>query len=302
MSDTKDIINMKKVRNFINRTIYNSPDQSEITNITFHKDEVSIYMKGQIDFLTLKTIAEEMQDTKLRVIPGDSGIIINDTIIISFNVNGCYYRDYELPKLDLKPLDAYKDNLLQVGNFKYEEIFKDGRYNYFYTYNDNKIKEYASQHYEHSIRDFYCLVKPDKPQNSKVYPPYIVCKGFIYYKDYKRYGEQSELGCHLEFLDSKIEKRYERYVSSWAPEMFNYIFPRCSKGMGSSMFGVEDNIDIIDIENLVHDSLFAKNVKGVENLLYSSIMVFDTLEEAQDMCDKVNKYYDVYRLKNSRYY
>jgi hypothetical protein len=238
-----------------------------------------------------------MQDKNMKVSPANQ-----DTIVISFDVNGCYYREYELPVLDLKPLDEYKDNLLQVGNYKYEEVFKDGRYNYFYTYSDDKIKDYASQHYEHSIKDFYCLVKPNKPQNSKVYPPYIVCKGFIYYKDYNRYGEQSELGCHLEFLDSKIEKRYERYVSSWAPEMFNNIFPRCSKGMASSMFGVEDNIDIIDIEKLLYDSLFAKNVKGVENLLYGSIMVFDTLEEAQDMCDKVNEYYDVYRLKNSRYY
>ena len=217
-------------------------------NITLYKDEVSIYKKGQISFLTVKTIAEEMQDNNLRVIPGDSNTIINDTIIISFNVNNCKYRDYELPVLNLKPLDAYNDNLLQVENYKYEEIFMDGRYNHFYTYRDDKIKDYASQHYEHSIKDFYCLVKPNKPQNSKVYPPYVVCKGFIYYKDYKRYGEQSSIGCHLEFLDSKMEKRYERYVSTWAPEIFNNIFPRCSKGMASSMFGVEDNIDIIDID------------------------------------------------------
>jgi hypothetical protein len=120
MSDTKGTINMKKVRNFINRTIYNSHDQSEIT-ITFYKDEVSIYKKGQISFATLKDIAEEMQDNKLRVIPGDDG-----TIIISFNANNCRYSDYELPKLDLKPLDGYKDNLLQVGNYKFEEVFKDG--------------------------------------------------------------------------------------------------------------------------------------------------------------------------------
>jgi phosphotransferase system IIB component len=297
MSDTKGTINIDKVKKCITRIISNSQDTPYIDHFSIYNDNVQVYIQGRIDFTALNEIKEEMQDKNMKVSPGDQ-----DTIIISFNVNGCYYRDYELPVLDLKPLDAYKDNFLQVGNFKYEEVFKDGRYNYFYTYRDDKIKDYASQHYEHSIKDFYCLVKPDKPQNSKIYPPYIVCKGFIYYTDYKRYGEQSALGCHLEFLDSKIEKRYERYVSTWAPEIFNNIFPRCSKGMAPSMFDVEDNIDIIDIEKLLHDSLFAKNVKGVENLLYSSIMVFDTLGEAQDMCDKVNKYYDVYRLKNSRYY
>ena len=162
MSDTKGTINMKKVRNFINRAIYNSPDQSELT-ITLYKEEVSIYKKGQIHFLTAKNIAEEMHDNKLRVIPGDDG-----TIIISFNVNNAMYRDYELPVLDLKPLDTYKDNLLQVKNYKYEEVFKDNRYNHYYTYRDDKIKDYASQHYEHSIKDFYCLVKPDKPRTSSV--------------------------------------------------------------------------------------------------------------------------------------
>lgn len=299
MSDTKGTINMKKVRNFINRAIYNSPDQSEIT-ITLYKEEVSIYKKGRISFLTAKNIAEEMHDNKLRVIPGDDG-----TIIISFNVNNAMYRDYELPVLDLKPLDAYKDNLLQVCNYKYKEIFKDNRYNYYYTYRDDKIKDYASQRYEHSIKDFYCLVKPNKPQTSNVYPPYLVAKGFIYYTDYKRYGEQSAIGCHLDILDSKMKKRYERYVSSWAPEIFNNVFPRCSKGMASSMFGIEDNIDI-EIGKLLYelldDSQFAKNVKGIDNLLYSSIMVFDTLDEAQDMCNKVNEYYNVYRLKNAYYY
>ena len=290
-------INMKKVRNFINRTIYNSPDQSEITNITLYKDEVSIYKKGQISFLTAKYIAEEMQDNKLRVIPGDDG-----TIIISFNVNNAMYRDYELPVLDLKPLDAYTDNLLQVKNYKYEEIFKDNRYNHYYTYRDDKIKDYASGHYEHSIKDFYCLVKPDKPRTSSVYPPYLVCKGFIYYTDYKRYREQSSISCHLDILDPKMKKRYENYIPTWGMEPFNNIFPRCSKGMASSMFGVEDNIDI---EKLLYDSLFTENVKGIEgieNLLHSSIMVFDTLEEAQEMCNKVNEYYNVYRLKNAYYY
>ena len=286
-------INMKKVRNFINRNIYNSSDQSEITNITLYKDEISIYKKGQISFLTAKTIAEEMKDNKLRVIPGDDG-----TIIISFNVNNCKYRDYELPVLDLKPLDAYKDNLLQVGNYKFEEVFKDGRYNYFYTYNDDKIKDYASGNYEISIKDFYCLVKPNKPRTSKVYPPYLVCKGYIYYTDYKRYGEQSQISCYLDILDPKMKKRYENYIPTWGMEPFNNIFPRCSKGMASSMFGVEDNIDF---EKLLYDCLFAKNFKGIENLLYSSIMVFDTLEEAQDMCNKVNEYENVYCLKNAWY-
>lgn len=274
MSDTKGTINMKNVRNFINRTIYNSPDQSELT-ITLYKEEVSIYKKGQISFLTAKYIAEEMQDNELRVIPGDDG-----TIIISFNVNNCKYRDYELPVLDLKPLDAYKDNLLQVKNYKYEEIFKDNRYNYFYTYRDDKIKDYASQHYKHPIKSFYCLVKPDKPLTSKVYPPYLVCKGFIYYTDYKRYGEQSAIGCHLEILDSKMKKRYEKYVPTWDLAMFNNIFPRCSKGMASSMFSVEGNIDMI-------------------KMLHESIMVFDTIEETLEMCDKVNEYYNIYRLKKA---
>lgn len=292
VSNIKSSINLDKVKKCITRIINNSQDTPYIDRFSIYNDNVQVYIQGRIDFTALNEIKEEMQDKNMKVSPANQ-----DTIVISFDVNGCYYRDYELPVLDLKPLDEYKDNLLQVGNYKYEEVFKDGRYNYFYTYSDDKIKDYALQHYEHSIKDFYCLVKPDKPQNSKIYPPYIVCKGFIYYKDYKRYGEQSALGCHLEFLDSKIEKRYERYVSSWAPEMFNNIFPRCSKGMASSMFGVEDNIDIIDIEKLLYNSLFAKNVKGVEKLLYSSIMVFDTLEEAQDMCNKVNKYYDVYRLK-----
>ena len=296
MSDTKGTINMKKVRNFINRTIYNSPDQSELT-ITLYKDEVSIYKKGRISFLTAKNIAEEMHDNKLRVNPGDDG-----TIIISFNVNNAMYRDYELPVLDLKPLDEYKDNLLQVCNYKFEEIFKNNRYNYLYTYRDDKIKDYASGQYEHSIKDFYCLVKPNKPQTSKVYPPYLVCKGFIYYKDYKRYGEQSALECCLDILDPKMKKRYENYIPTWGMESFNNIFPRCSKEMASSMFGVENTIDNIDVEKLLYDSLFAKNVKGIDNLLYSSIMVFDTLEEAQDMCNKVNEYYNVYRLKNAYYY
>ena len=296
MSDTKGTINIDKVKKCITRIINNSQDTPYIDHFSIYNGNVQVYIQGRIDFTALNEIKEEMQDKNMKVSLGDS-----DTMIISFNVNGCYYREYELPVLELKPLDAYKDNLLQVGIDKYEEVFKDGRYNYFYTYNDDKIKDYASGNYEISIKDFYCLVKPNKPHNSKIYPPYIICKGFIYYKDYKRYGEQSELGCHLEFLDSKIEKRYERYVSTWAPEMFNNIFPRCTKGMASSMFGVENNIDNIDIEKLLHNSLFAKNVKGVKNLLHSSIMVFDTLEEAQDMCDKVNKYYDVYRLKNSWY-
>jgi hypothetical protein len=246
VSNIKSTINLDKVKKFITRTINNSQDKSYVDHFSIYNDNVQVYIQGRIDFTTLNEIKEEMQDKNMKVSPTNQ-----DTIIISFDVNGCYYREYELPVLDLKPLDEYKDNLLQVGNYKYEEVFKDGRYNYFYTYSDDKINDYASQHYEHSIKDFYCLVKPNKPQNSKVYPPYIVCKGFIYYKDYNRYGEQSELGCHLEFLDSKIEKRYERYVSSWAPEMFNNIFPRCSKGMASSMFGLEDNIDIIDIEKLL---------------------------------------------------
>lgn len=294
MSDTKGTINIDKVKKCITRIINNSQDTPYIDHFSIYNGNVQVYIQGRIDFTALNEIKEEMKDKNMKVSPGDS-----DTMIISFDVNDCYYREYELPVLDLKPLDEYKDNLLQVGNYKYEEVFKDGRYNYFYTYNDDKIKDYASQNYQHSIKDFYCLVKPNKPRTSKVYPPYLVCKGFIYYTDYKRYGEQSGIGCNLEILDSKMKKRYEHYIpTSWAPETFNNIFPRCTKGMASSMFGVEDNIDI---EKLLYDSLFAKNVKGVENLLHSSIMVFDTLEEAQDMCDKVNEYYNVYCLKNSWY-
>lgn len=296
MSDTKGAINIDKVKKCITRIINNSQDTPYVDHFSIYNDNFQVYIQGRIDFTTLNEIKEEMQDKNMKVYP-----VNQDTISISFDVNNCKYRDYELPALDLKPLDAYKDNLLQVCNYKFEEIFKDNRYNHYYTYSDDKIKDYASHHYEHSIKDFYCLVKPDKPQTSNVYPPYLVAKGFIYYKDYKRYGEQSALGCHLEILDSKMKKRYERYVSGWAPEIFNNIFPRCSKGMASSVFGVEDNIDNIDIEKLLYNSSFAKNIKGIENLLHSSIMVFDTLEEAQDMCNKVNEYYNVYRLKNAYY-
>lgn len=293
MSDTKGTINIDKVKKCITRIISNSQDTPYIDHFSIYNDNIQVYIQGKIDFTALNKIQEGMQDKNMKVSPGDS-----DTIIISFNVNNCKYRDYELPKLDLKPLDAYKDNLLQVKNYKYEEVFKDGRYNYFYTYSDDKIKDYASGNYLISIKDFYCLVKPDKPRNSKIYPPYIVCKGYIYYMDYKRYGEQSGLSCYLDILDPKMKKRYENYIPTWGSEIFNNIFPRSSKGMASSMFGVEDNIDF---EKLLYDCLFAKNVKGVENLLHSSIMVFDTLEEAQDMCNKVNEYEKVYCLKNAWY-
>ena len=291
MNNIKSTININKVKKCITRIINNSQDTPYIDHFSIYNDNVQVYIQGRIDFTALNEIKEEMKDKNMKVSPGDQ-----DTIVISFNVNNCWYREYELPKLDLKSLDAYKDNLLQVKNYKYEEVFKDGRYNYFYTYSDDKIKDYASGNYEISIKDFYCLVKPNKPRTSSVYPPYLVCKGYIYYTDYKRYGEQSGLSCYLDILDPKMKKRYENYIPTWGSEIFNNIFPRCSKGMASSMFGVEDNIDF---EKLLHDSLFAKNVKGVENLLHSSIMVFDTLEEAKDMCDKVNEYYDVYRLKNS---
>ena len=293
MSDTKGTINIDKVKKCITRIINNSQDTPYIDHFSIYNGNFQVYIQGRIDFTTLNEMKEEMQDKNMKVSPGDQ-----DTIIISFEVNGCYYREYELPVLDLKPLDGYKDNLLQVGNYKFEEVFKDGCYNYFYTYSDDKIKDYASGNYEISIKDFYCLVKPNKPRTSKVYPHYLVCKGYIYYTDYKRYGEQSCLSCHSDILDPKMKKRYENYIPTWGMEVFNNIFPRCSKGMASSMFGVEDNIDF---EKLFHDCLFAKNFKGIENLLYSSIMVFDTLEEAQDMCDKVNEYYNVYCLKNSWY-
>ena len=291
MNNIKSTININKVKKCITRIINNSQDTPYIDHFSIYNGNFQVYIQGRINFTTLNEIKEEMQDKNMKVSPADQ-----DTIIISFDVNNCWYREYELPKLDLKSLDAYKDNLLQVKNYKYEEVFKDGRYNYFYTYSDDKIKDYASGNYEISIKDFYCLVKPNKPRTSSVYPPYLVCKGYIYYTDYKRYGEQSGLSCYLDILDPKMKKRYENYIPTWGSEIFNNIFPRCSKGMASSMFGVEDNIDF---EKLLHDSLFAKNVKGVENLLHSSIMVFDTLEEAKDMCDKVNEYYDVYRLKNS---
>lgn len=293
MSDTKGTINIDNVKKCITRIINNSKDTPYIDHFSIYNDNIQVYIQGRIDFTALNEIQEEMQDKNMKVSPGDS-----DTIIISFNANNCRYRDYELPKLDLKPLDAYKDNLLQVKNYKYEEVFKDGCYNYFYTYSDDKIKDYASGNYLISIKDFYCLVKPDKPRNSKIYPPYIVCKGYIYYMDYKRYGEQSGLSCYLDILDPKMKKRYENYIPTWGSQIFNNIFPCSSKGMASSMFGVEDNIDF---EKLFHDCLFAKNVKGVENLLHSSIMVFDTLEEAQDMCDKVNDYEKVYCLKKAWY-
>lgn len=292
MSDTKGTINIDRVKKCITRIINNSQDTPYIDHFSIYNDNVQVYIQGRIDFTALNEIKEEMQDKNMKVAPANQ-----DTIIISFDVNSCIYREYELPKYDLKPLDAYKDNLLQVKNYKFEEVFKNNCYTYFYTYRDDKIKDYASQHYEHSIKDFYCLVKPNKPRTSSVWPPYLVCKGFIYYTDYKRYGEQSAISCYLEILDSKMKKRYEKYVPNWGWEVFNNIFPRFSGGMAFSMFGVKDNIDNIDIENLLYNSSFAKNVKGVENLLHSSIMVFDTLEEAQDMCDKVNEYYNIYSLK-----
>ena len=293
MNNIKSSINIDKVKKCITRIINNSQDTPYIDHFSIYNGNFQVYIQGRIDFTALNEIKEEMQDKNMKVSPADQNIII-----ISFDVNNCEYREYELPVLDLKPLDAYKDNLLQVGNYKFEEVFKDGRYNYFYTYNDDKIKDYASGNYEISIKDFYCLVKPNKPRTSKVYPPYLVCKGYIYYTDYKRYGEQSGLSCYLDVLDSKMKKRYENYIPTWGMEVFNNIFPRCSKGMASSMFGVEDNIDF---EKLLHDALFAKNFKGIENLLYSSIMVFDTFEEAQDMCNKVNEYENVYCLKNAWY-
>ena len=297
MNNIKSSINIDKVKKCITRIINNSQDTPYIDHFSIYNGNFQVYIQGRIDFTALNEIKEEMQDKNMKVSPADQNIII-----ISFDVNNCEYREYELPVLDLKPLDAYKDNLLQVGNYKFEEVFKDGRYNYFYTYNDDKIKDYASGNYEISIKDFYCLVKPNKPRTSKVYPPYLVCKGYIYYTDYKRYGEQSGLSCYLDVLDSKMKKRYENYIPTWGMEVFNNIFPRCSKGMASSLFDVEDNIDNIDIEKLLYNSLFATNVKGIEKLLHTSIMVFDTFEDAQDMCDKVNEYYDVYRLKNSWYY
>ena len=293
MNNIKSSINIDKVKKCITRIINNSQDTPYIDHFSIYNGNFQVYIQGRIDFTALNEIKEEMQDKNMKVSPADQNIII-----ISFDVNNCEYREYELPVLDLKPLDAYKDNLLQVGNYKFEEVFKDGRYNYFYTYNDDKIKDYASGNYEISIKDFYCLVKPNKPRTSKVYPPYLVCKGYIYYTDYKRYGEQSGLSCYLDVLDSKMKKRYENYIPTWGMEVFNNIFPRCSKGMASSRFGVEDNIDF---EKLLHDALFAKNFKGIENLLYSSIMVFDTFEEAQDMCNKVNEYENVYCLKNAWY-
>ena len=293
MGNIKSTINIDKVKKCIRRIINNSQDTPYIDHFSIYNGNFQVYIQGRIDFIALNDIKEEMQDKNMKVSPADQ-----DTMIISFDVNNCEYREYELPVLDLKPLDDYKDNLLQVGNYKFEEVFKDGRYNYFYTYNDDKIKDYASGNHEISVKDFYCLVKPNKPRTSKVYPPYLVCKGYIYYTDYKRYGEQSGISCYVDILDPKMKKRYENYIPTWGMEPFNNIFPRCSKGMASSMFGVEDNIDF---EKLFHDCLFAKNFKGIENLLYSSIMVFDTLEEAQDMCNKVNEYYNVYCLKNSWY-
>ena len=162
MSDTKGTINIDKVKKCIRRIINNSQDTPYIDHFSIYNGNFQIYIQGRIDFTTLNEIKEEMQDKNMKVSPADQ-----DTIIISFDVNNCEYREYELPVLDLKPLDAYKDNLLQVGNYKFEEVFKDGRYNYFYTYNDDKIKDYASGNHEISIKDFYCLVKPNKPRTSK---------------------------------------------------------------------------------------------------------------------------------------
>ena len=73
------------------------------------------------------------------------------------------------------------------------------------------------------------MVKPNKPRTSKVYPPYLVCKGYIYYTDYKRYREQSGISCYLDILDPKMKKRYEKYFwDKWCkfliPEKYWYGF------------------------------------------------------------------------------
>lgn len=274
MDNIKSSINMKNVRNFINRTIYNSPDQSEINNIILYKDEVNVYKKGQISFITIKTIAEEMQDNNLRVTPGNS-----DTIIISFNVNSCKYREYELPKYDLKPIEYYQDKMINVLDYKFEEVFKNNRYNYLYTYKDEKIKEYATPNLEKPIKEFYCLAKPDKPRTSSVWPPFLVCKAFIYYTEYNRYQEKSSISIRLEILDKKLHKRYNNYLPNWSVTAFFNVFPRNYGDMCVSMFNITENI------------------KFYERNIAQSIMVFDTLEEAQDMCNKVNEYYNIYCLK-----
>ena len=173
MNNIKSSINLDKVKKFITRTINDSQDKSYVDHFSIYDNNVQVHIQGRIDFTTLNKIKEEMQDKDMKVSP-----VNQDTIVISFDVNGCYYRDYELPVLDLKPLDEYKDNLLQVGNYKYEEVFKDGRYNYFYTYRDDKIKDYASQHYEHSIKDFYCLVKR-KPSQQECFQLHVKYRRYL---------------------------------------------------------------------------------------------------------------------------
>ena len=44
------------------------------------------------------------------------------------------------------------------------------------------------------------------------------------------------------------------------------------------------------------------NIKSTINIDKVKKCITRIINNSQDMCDKVNKYYDVYRLKNSRYY
>lgn len=274
MSDTKGTINIDKVKKGITRIINNSQDTPYIDHFSIYNDNIQVYIQGRIDFTTLNEIKEDMQDKDMKVSPADQ-----DTIVISFDVNSCKYREYELPKYDLKPLEYYQDKMINVLDYKFEEVFKNNRYNYLYTYKDEKIKEYATPNLEKPIKEFYCLAKPDKPRTSSVWPPFLVCKAFIYYTEYNRYQEQSAIAIRLEILDKKLHKRYNNYLPNWSVTSFANVFPRNYGDMCVSMFNITENI------------------KFYERNFGQSIMVFDTLDEAQDMCDKVNEYYDIYCLK-----
>ena len=241
---------------------------------SIYNDNIQVYIQGRIDFNALNEIKEEMQDKDMKVSPANQ-----DTIVISFDVNSCKYREYELPKYDLKPIEYYQDKMINVLDYKFEEVFKNNCYHYLYTYKDEKIKEYATQNLNKPIKEFYCLAKPDKPRTSSVWPPFVVCKGFIYYTNYNRYQEQSSIAISLEIIDKKLHKRYNSYLPSWSAEAFFNVFPRNYGDMCVSMFNITENI------------------KFFEQNIAQSIMVFNTLEEAQDMCDKVNEYYNIYCLK-----
>lgn len=269
-------INIDKVKKYISRVICRSNEKSYVDSIDLNNDKLQVVIQGRIDFIALSEISEEMDDKNMNISP-----LYNDSLIISFDVNNSKYRNYELPKLDLPTYDEIQDKLIGIKDYKFEEVFENNRYNYLYTYNDEKIKEFAATDYNKQIRTFYCIAQPDKPNTSKIYPPYLVCKAFIYYNDYKRNKEQSSVILNVEILDKKMKTRYERWMGSSISCQKN-VFPSKHSYMFAEMFGHKDN---------------RKVIRNLNN----SIMYFDTIEEAQNMCNKINEFYNKFCLKQGWY-